>query len=96
MVDGQVFGFARSFVRRGLGLVADGADAALGVQHLLVALSVNASVLPFALLGVMRMAKIFGVKVVIAITYHADASRALAVSVLSVAVAQETLVVRLA
>ena len=77
-------------------MVADGADAALGVQHLLIALSVDASVLPFALLGVMRMAKVFGVKVVIATIDYANARRLLAVSVLSVAVAQETLVMRFA
>jgi hypothetical protein len=96
MVDGQILGFARSFVRRGLRLVADGADTALGVQHLLVALSVDASVHPFALLGVMRMAKVFGVKVIVAITYHADTRRLFAVSVFGVAVTQEALVVGLA
>ena len=76
--------------------MADGADAVLFAQHLLVALCVDARSFPFALLGVMRMAKVFGVKVVIATVYYANARRLLAVGVSGVAVAQETLVMRFA
>lgn len=76
--------------------MADGADAALGVQHILVALSVDASVLPFALLDIVSVTEVFCVKVVIATIDYANARRLLAVSVHRMTVPQEALVVHLA
>lgn len=96
MVNGQALGFARRFVGSSLRLTTDSADAILFTQHILIAVSIDASVFPFALLGIMRMAKVFGVQMVIASIQHANPSGTFAVSVLGVAVAQKALVVHLA
>jgi hypothetical protein len=96
MVNSKILWLSRQTIAVRFGLMADGADAALGVQHVLIARGINAGVLPFALLGVMRMAKVFGVKVIVATIYHANARRLFAVSVFGVTVTQEALVVGLA
>jgi hypothetical protein len=96
MVNGKILWLSRQSVSVRFRLMADCADAALGVQHVLIASGINAGRLPFALLRIMRMAKVFGVKVIVATIYRANARRLFAVGVSGVAVAQETLVVHLA
>ena len=76
--------------------MADGADAVLFAQHLLVAGGIDASVLPFPLLDIVSVTEVFCVKVVIATVDYANARRLLAVSVHRMAIPQEALVVHLA
>jgi hypothetical protein len=56
MVNSKILWLSRQTIAVRFGLMADGADTLLGVQHLLVASGIDASVLPFALLDVVRMA----------------------------------------
>ena len=76
--------------------MADGTDAVLFAQHLLVASGIDASVLPFPLLDIVSVTEVFCVKAVIATIDYANARRLLAVSVHRMTVPQEALVVHLA
>jgi hypothetical protein len=61
MINREILGFARRFVRALFALVADSAGATLLAQHFLIPSSVYAVSLPFALFNVMLVAQVFSV-----------------------------------